>query len=130
MHICSVYFLCMTELPGDSAELEVLINGVNNIIVRTTSCVGENVTYVCTVASVGHVWSSDAFTNPLTVIDESPDVVEITFTFRSVSLDDGTLTSSLSITSYPGLDGIMLMCSGGGDEQTATAMVFGENTHV
>ena len=117
-------------IPDDCAELEVLINGVN--IGRTTSCVGENVTYVCTVASTTHIWRSDSFVQSITIAGISTDVTDANgFTFQSMGLnDDIILTSSVSVTSFPGLNGSLIKCGDGtglgAQEQNTTAMVIGE----
>ena len=112
--------------PGNCAELEVLINGV-----RTTSCLGETVTYVCTVASNAHIWRSASFAQSVAIAGGSDDVTDANgFTFQRVSLIDGILTSSVTVLSYSGLNGALIECEDGtglgAEEQTTTAMVFGK----
>ena len=119
--------LWLSFFPGDCAELEVLINNVN----RTTSCVGETVTYVCTVGSARHVWNITGLNEEESVLGGSDDEVRGVFTIAPVSVANGILTSSVSVTSFPGLDGVMLRCRDGTntqglEEQTTTATVFGE----
>ena len=115
--------------PGNSAELEVLINGVN--IGRTTSCVGETVTYVCTVASVAHIWRSASFVQSVALAGSSDDVTDSNgFAFQRISLIDGILTSSVSVLSNSGLNGTLIECEDGtglgAEEQTTTAMLIGK----
>ena len=91
---------------------------------------GETVTYVCTVASVVHVWSSASFDNSFTLAGASEDVTDSNgFTFQAISLIDGILTSAVSVLSYSGLNGALIECEDGGgsaEELTTTAMVFGK----
>ena len=107
----------------------MLIGGVD--IGRTTSCVGEVVTYVCTVDSPAHLWSSADFAQSVTIAGGSPDVTdENGFTFLRMSFADGILTSSVTLTSYSGLDGVMIACVDAtaidAEEQNTIAMVYGE----
>ena len=98
---------------------------------RTTSCVGETVTYVCTVASNTHIWNITGLEDEVTVAGGSNDVEEGVFTIGSDGLTNGILTSYVIVSSFPGLDGVLLRCHDGTgtqglEEQTTTAMVFGE----
>ena len=128
--ISTLQFTLILYSPGNCAELEVLINSVN--IGRTTSCVGENVTYVCTVASPVHLWSSASFVDgdETITIGATEDSNNGDFTVRRVAETGGVLTSSVSITSFSGLDNVVIECRDGlgiiMEEQTATAMVLGE----
>ena len=112
------------------AELEVLIDGQMG---RTTSCVGENVTYVCNVNSIVHIWSSDSFAYETTIAGGSQDVIDANgFTFQRVAVtDDWVLISSVSVTSFSGLNGSMIQCwdgaGGGAEEQTITAEVYSKS---
>ena len=95
-----------------------------------TSCVGETVTYVCTVASVVHQWRSASFDNSFTLAGASEDVTDANgFTFQTISLIDGILTSAVSVLSSSGLNGALIECEDvgglGAEEQTTTAIVFG-----
>ena len=114
--------------PGDCGELQVVTGDIG----RTISCVGETVSYVCTVASVNHIWSSDSFVQSITIAGASPDVTDANgFTFQSMGLnEDNFLTSSVSVTSFPELNGSLIQCgdaSGlGAEEQNTTALVIGE----
>ena len=106
--------------------------GVVPQLTDITSCIGDNVTYACTVNAVGHTWD----------ISSPAAFVSITRTVRTVSItpysfmlteDFGSsITSTLSLTVFAGFNGTVITCLdsnallGEGDKQSTTAMVFGE----
>ena len=84
---------------------------------------------MCTVASGVHQWRSDSFTDELIAVSTEEDVVNGDFTFRRVAVAGSILTSSVSVTSFPGLDNLVIQCLDALDiveEQYTTAMVFSE----
>ena len=116
--------------PGDSAELEVLIGGMS--IGRTASCVGETVTYVCTVPSNAHKWirKSDSFTfKTIVIAGGGGDAFDNGFIFQGIFLIDGHLTSAVTVFTTFELNGVVIVCEdgeGSEEEQTVTAVVFGK----
>ena len=102
--------MCMIH-SGSCTQLEVLIDGQ---VGRTSSCVGENVTYVCNLASSSHIWNIPGVAMEHSILANSPFVQTIMgFTFRKVHVSDGILTSSVSVISYPGLDDTVIGCVDG-----------------
>ena len=78
------------------------------------------------------IWSSASFVNSFTLAGASEDVTDANgFTFQTISLIDGILTSSVSVFSSSGLNGALIECEdglGSAEEQTTTAMVYGKYT--
>ena len=108
----------------------MLIDG--DVTDSPASCVGENVTFVCTVASLGHAWTVDSYFFGEAVLANFGDeeFENGIFTFRRVNVSD-ILTSSVSVISYSGLNGILIVCvdgGGGAEEQRIVAQVYGEFT--
>lgn len=112
---------------GNCTQLEVLIDGQMG---RTASCVGENVTYVCNVASSAHIWTISGVDMEHTILANTPfEQTVMGFTFQRVQVIDGVLTSSVSVISYPGLDGTAIQCIDGvyhREVHNITASVYGE----
>ena len=97
------------------------------------SCVGENITFVCTVASLRHSWTVGSFVSGQTVLArDDEDITEVgVFTFRRVNVSGGTITSSVSVLSFSDLNNVMIECvdgGGGTEEQNNVAQVYGELT--
>ena len=119
----------MTIIPsssGESADLQILIDGVS--VGRSTSCTGENVTYVCNILSGGHSWRING--SPPLAVTLAPQVIQERYTLQLVSTND-TLVSSLSVTSFDGHNGIDIMCVDPDIQnplpsQEAVAMVLGK----
>lgn len=117
--------------PGNCTDLEVLIGG--EMIGRTALCIGENVTYVCTVNTISHIWRSqmDLFMQDQVITQGTDPITDSNgFVFQRVSQSNAGITSSFSAVSFSGLDGERIECSDGtvqnGGQQVITAMVFGE----
>ena len=99
---------------------------------RSASCTGENVTYVCNIISVGHVWSING--GPCLVVTLTPQVINEGYTLQLVSFND-TIVSSLSVTSFDGLNGINVTCTDPVlidplPPQEAVAMVLGKYNSI
>ena len=119
-------------VTGDCALLEVSISGRNG----STSCVGDQVTYTCTVSDNVHQWQipSRHFSEfILRNLPTFPRPGDYPSPFSIMTEDDGgvgadPITSALSVTSFLGLDGANIACSDTGaiEIQDATAMVFGK----
>ena len=115
-------------VTGDCAPLEVDIAGRSG----STSCVGDMVTYTCTLPATAHTWSIPS------LVDVSITRVNPTFPppgsppsqFSIVTTADGggtnPITTELSVTSFAGLNGANVTCSDGNqlitETQDATAI--------
>ena len=99
---------------------------------RKASCIGENVTYICNITTINHVWNG-----PGMVIDRTlgpgnlrRPVIEEGYTFRVVSVDgNNNIRSSLSLNSSVGLNGTSISCIDGIKPNRTiqmVAMVLGE----
>ena len=123
-------YIIMTNVlvTGDCAPLQVTISSGNT----NTSCVGDLVTYTCTVPAVAHTWSildfMVAITRGTTTFDDPASRFSITTT-----VDGGgpnPITTELSVTSFAGLNGADITCSDGNaftnETQDTIAMVFGK----
>ena len=111
----------------------MLIDG--DVAESPISCVGENITFVCTVASLGHAWTVGSFvTRQAVLANDDEDITEVEmFTFRRVSVSGGTITSSLSVLSFSDLNNVMVECvdgGGGAEEQNIVAQVYGEFKYI
>ena len=109
----------------------MLIDG--NVAESPVSCVGENITFVCTVASLGHAWTVGSFvTRQAVLARDDEDITEVgVFTFRRVSVSGGAITSSVSVLSFSDLNNVMIECvdgGGGPEEQNIVTQVYGELT--
>ena len=110
----------------ESADLQVLIDGMN--AGRSASCTGEYVTYVCNITSGSHSWSINDG-SPLSVTLD-PRVIDERYIIQLVSFNE-VVVSSLSVTSFDGLNGVNLTCADGRPitsppTQKAVAMVLGK----
>ena len=125
------------SFPGDCTyiytDLEVLINGEN--IGRTTSCVGETVTYVCTVPSGRHIWRSSLFAETTVGMYFNGEinnnvVTSNGFSFRYKQMADYSFATSASVKSVSAHNGSAIMCIEGSGFlnwiQNTTVMIFGE----
>ena len=117
-------------VTGDCAPLQVVICSGNT----NTSCVGDLVTYTCTVPAVAHTWSIPSLGFSDTITRTSPTFDDPASPFSIVITADGgganPITTALSVTSFAGLNGANITCSDGNELITETqdtiAMVFGK----
>ena len=112
---------------GNCAKLQVLINGQTG---RSTACVGENLTYVCTLETVtfGHYWSIPGIDSQIVLLDIL-DITVMGFTLRSVQEVDDILSTSVSVTAYSELNGTVIECREAifdVEVQNTTVLVDGE----
>ena len=121
-------------MTGDCAPLDVDISGRNG---SNTSCVGDLVTYTCTVPAVAHDWEILSLGFTATINRNNPTFPRPTnppSPFTIVTTADGNgsnpITTALSVTSFAGLRGEDIICTDGNlvsrETRNATAMVFGK----
>ena len=96
-----------------------------------TSCIGDTVTYTCTVNAVGHGWNISLLPEVVTVTRSGPRKSEPPYMFRLIGDEVvGPINSTLSLTVFAGFNGTSITCEDSnllfGVKQSATAMVFGE----
>ena len=115
---------------GDCAPLQVAIAGRSGSI----SCVGDMVTFTCTVPAVAHSWDIPSLvdvsitrqdpTFPRPGDPASPFAITITADEGGVN----PILTALSVTSFAGLNGANITCSDANqiedEAQDATALVF------
>ena len=97
----------------------------------TGFCVGDNVTFTCTLPLIAHQWNGPGFDRVLLATSTSvmggPDDQ---FTLAVVNYSALGIVTSLSVLVYSGLNGASFNCSDGGllstNMQTATATVLGK----
>ena len=116
-----------------------LFSGVTARLSDTnTSCVGQEVTYTCTIQSTSHAWTLHTLPNPLTtaITRATPEDTRPPYSFQTVSDDGNTIITSVTVTAFPELNGTIISCvdgnapTGQGDMQETTAMVFGKSLIV
>ena len=103
-------------------------------LTSTTSCIGDEVTYNCTVDSVAHRWDFDGLTATVLIGDGLNDPQqEGAYTLERVEGNStSSVVSTLAVTAFAGLNGILISCRDGiaaenvAETQTTTALVLGE----
>ena len=113
---------------------QVFFVGVDSQLSSMTSCVGDEVTYNCTVESVAHRWDFGVLTATVLIGDGLNDPQqEGPYTLERVAANSNlTVVSTLSVTAFADLDGTLISCRDGiaaenvAETQTTTANVFGE----
>ena len=105
----------------------IFIGCGNNI----TSCVGDTITFNCTLESISHVWNfgpHETTISPGTTEDE----VLMGFTFRLVETGATAIVSAVTGIVIPEINNTMIVCSDGlqlagqGETQEGTVSVIGE----
>ena len=98
----------------------------------TGFCVGDNLTFTCTVSSLGHQWRGPSLSltiNPGSIVPymDGPDG---RFILTRVGSQRSRIITSLSLIVYFGFDGATLTCADSllvvEETQTSTASVLGE----
>ena len=99
-----------------------------------TPCVGDDVTYTCTVNSTVHTWRIDEQVlfsiTPQTAVTNNPEFRD-PYTLRHVLTTDSGMISTLSVTATSALNGTRVTCQDGlqnSERQNITVSVFGEIT--
>ena len=98
----------------------------------TGFCVGDNVTFTCTLPSFAHQWIGPGFSETITPVTDVPFMrgTDNRLIFTRLGIHPNRIITSLSLVVYSGFDGATLTCSDGFqmniETQTATATVFGE----
>ena len=99
---------------------------------RSSSCIGENVTYICKIIAFNHIWNVNGSIMGRTLSASSDVRAEQEYTLRVVSVDgNDNIISSLSVNSSAGLNGTSISCEDGFvttmfSETKTVAMVLGE----
>ena len=113
---------------GDCAPLQVSVTNRSGSI----SCVGDVVTYTCTVPSIAHQWNAPSLGVAGIITMTLPAFPGSGEGSPSVSLTSGDdpITTALSVTSFAGLNGADITCFDAliriNETQDSTAMVFGK----
>ena len=98
----------------------------------TKFCVGDNVTFICSLPLSTHRWTGPefdiVFSHVFSTVMVGPDN---NYTLALVQpLPNTTVITSLSLIAYSGFDGVTITCSDGNglvaDNQTSTASVLGK----
>ena len=118
-------------MTGDCAPLQVTISSGNT----DTSCLGDMVTYTCTLPAVSHVWSipSLGFLETITRSCPTFDDPASRFSIETTADEGGPnpITTALTVSSFAGLNGASITCSDGNEFTNETgdtiAMVFGKS---
>ena len=124
--------LCMPLLHfvGYCAELQTVITGRSG----STSCIGDSVTYICTVPSQAHLWNVPA----LGANNVGISRVALPFNDGGVSIAivpgpdaPNPIVSALTVTASPQLNGASIICADiiSSADQNTTATVFGGFVH-
>lgn len=114
---------------GVSSQLQALVQGESN---RDTPCVGENITYICTVPALSHAWSVPQYgvSATISVQTSSFDNKNPQFTMRLVTHSSNAITSSLSVIVFTDLNGTRITCTDSitlkGESQEITVEILGK----
>ena len=97
-----------------------------------TPCVGDDVTYTCTLNAIVHTWRIDGqvlfSVTPQTAVTDNPEFRD-PYTLRHVLMTDSGIISTLSVTATTALNGTRITCQNGiqiGEREDITLSVFGE----
>ena len=108
--------------------LQFLLIGVGSLT-DITSCIGDNVTYTCTVNSRGHTWIISSLPQTVVIVRSKPRISMPPYSFVLVEDTGTTINSTLSLTVFAGFNGTAIACQdalSGRDVQSTTGLVFGE----
>ena len=112
----------------DPNELEVVIDGKNAD--EPSVCVGQNVTFVCTVLADTHAWSSPWLSQTMLISIGKSQFVNRGFTMQLITFNGMYITSSASINATTELNNTFVSCTDAnslnGDSQTINITVLGE----
>lgn len=97
-------------------------------------CVGETVTYTCTVAAIAHAWKIPSFGFSVTISRATPTFSDGQFSIITTADGGGSnpITTALSVTTFAGLDGANITCEDGfaspgeGDIKMTVVTVLGK----
>ena len=97
-------------------------------------CIGDNVTYTCTVNARTHRWDfGEDATFTVSSGDPLNDPVQVgVYSLEVISSGSNNIVSTLSVTAFAELNGTQISCrdslatAGEAENQTTTAVVFGE----
>ena len=125
-----VAWSCVKYYAGDPAPLQILVTGRSG----STSCVGDQVTFTCTLPAVAHVWSIRSLGFSAVISRGLPTFHDSASPFTIVTTADGggvnPITTELSVTSFAGLNGANITCIDANqvvtEVQDTIAMVFGK----
>ena len=107
-------------------------------VLNRASCVGDTVTYTCTVSGNGHDWTIEPPGSSVisaSITRRFPDFPRpgnppSPFIINTTSDVSSSLATVLTVTAFAGLNGTRISCVDvidvSGDLQEATAAVFGE----
>ena len=113
---------------GDPNILDTLVDGVS----AEATCIGQNVTYICTVFADTHAWISPSYDQIVLISAINQDVINLWPGFRmKLMAHDGTsITSSASVHVTTALNDTFISCTDGGitsgAQQMITARVLGK----
>ena len=98
----------------------------------STSCIGDTITYICTVSSQAHTWSIASLGVTVAITRAVPMTTSPPVTVVTTGDDGTSITTALTVTAVTGLDGANITCVEGvagpqdAQLQEVIASVFGE----
>ena len=113
----------------------MLFVGVDFQLPSMTSCIGDEVTYTCTVDSVAHRWDTNDGVTATILIGDFLNATQVggVYTLKRVEANStSAIASTLSATAFAGLNGTLISCRDGlvaegiAETRTARVMIFGE----
>lgn len=80
---------------------------------RNTPCIGENITYICTVPALSHAWNVPQYGVSATISVQTTSFTneEPEFTMRLLTRSSTAITSSLSVIVFTSLNGTRITCT-------------------
>ena len=115
---------------GSCAPLQVSVRGRNG----SMPCVGETVTYTCSVNAIVHAWKIPSLQLSISITRSTPTFSDGQFYIEITSDGGGNnpITTALTVTAFTALDGANLTCENGlanpgeGEIQMTVVTVLGE----
>ena len=110
------------------------VSGVTAQPTNMTLCVGDNVTYTCTVNSIAHAWHIGPLPEMSVTSGTSEDTIgTMGFIYRLVEIGSNGIVSSATGTVFPGLNNSVILCRNGlfqprpgSVEQEAILKIYGK----
>ena len=94
---------CTTLTPLN--QLHFILLGVGPLLTDITSCIGDNVTYTCTVNSRGHTWIISSLPQTVVIVRSKLRISMPPYSFMLVEDVGTTINSTLSLTVFAGFNG-------------------------
>ena len=103
-------------------------------LTNMTSCIGDDVTYICNVDSLTHIWNFGELTGNVSLGDPlyTPHSFHVFTLERVFGNSSSSIVSTLSVTAFAGLNGTQISCRDGNvtedeaERQMTIVMLFGK----